>query len=138
MPVALSSTSETFSLRVDWCSGVLPHRMVVLLPERLSQYSTRKRLSFSTAGSYRGLPLSSVGTETAELAAPGTPVAGGSRAQPQPKVRARAVQTAPQPIRKTTRFIKTLLCKNREENFSVHSEYETAAFFIAELAEKCG
>ena len=105
--MALSSTSETFSLRADWCSGVLPHRMVVLLPERLSQYSTRKRLSFSTAGSYRGLPLSSVGTETAELAAPGTPVAGGSRAQPQPKVRARAVQTAPQPIRKTTRFIKT-------------------------------
>ena len=110
--------------------------MVVLLPERLSQYSTRKRLSFSTAGSYRGLPLSSVGTETAELAAPGTPVAGGSRAQPQPKVRARAVQTAPQPIRKTTRFIKTLLCKNREENFSVRSEYETAAFFIAELGDK--
>ena len=79
----------------------------MLLPERPSQYSTRKRPSFSTAGSYRGLPLSSVGTETAELAAPGTPVAGGSRAQPQPKVRARAVQTAPQPIRKTTRFIKT-------------------------------
>ena len=102
MPVALSCTSETFSLRVDWCSGVLPHRMVVLL----SQYSTRRRPSFSTAGSYRGLPLSSVGTETAELAAPGTPVAGGSRAQPQPKVRARAAQTAPQPIRKTTRFIK--------------------------------
>ena len=86
----------------------LPHHLVEAFRATLEELEYADLLIhvIDSADPERDDHIAVVDRLIAELAAPGTPVAGGSRAQPQPKVRARAAQTAPQPIRKTTRFIK--------------------------------
>ena len=67
--------------------------------------------------------------------------AGGGRQQGTAAAQGKGKGCADRPAADTqdnTLHKNHSFAKNREENFSVHSEYETAAFFIAELAEKCG